>query len=469
MTDGEAGAYAPPPLASFRERLSWSLYGFANTSFSMNILTLFFAAWVVSDLRQTNFSVAVAGAIASVMVLVSIPIFGALSDVTQRRKPWIIGFTLLASAATVVIAIIGETRLPVVGEGTANPSAIANIPFWPLFAVLAAFTIANYAHQASQPFYNAMMGELAPPERRGRLSGMGEAFAYSGAIIGVLLCVPFFTGTFPGLGPLPPHLLATLKSILPLTSPGGRVSTFFPTVVIFLLFSLPLFLFCRDHNATRVRKSIPWKDSFREVATTFAEARKYPGVARFVLTSFLYQDAMGTILGNMALYAIMAMGFKKGSEATLLIVLTMPAVLGSYLIGKVVDWIGPKRTLRLVLLSWVVLLTALILTPSVTAFWIIGAMIGFIYGGVWTAERPMLLSLVPDREAGRFFSLMVLSGRAAALVGPVIFSVTVDNLRIPIGTNLAYRAGVFTVMLGMLGALLLLRGVPDNSARATTS
>jgi hypothetical protein len=64
---------------------------------------------------------------------------------------------------------------------------------------------------------------------------------------------------------------------------------------------------------------------------------------------------------------------------------------------------------------------------------------------------------------------MVLSGRAAALVGPVIFSLTVDNLRTPIGNNLAYRAAVFTVMLGMLGALLLLRGVPDNSAHATTS
>ena len=462
-------SFSVTTLASFRERLSWSLYGFANTSFSMNILTLFFAAWVVSDLHQTNFSVALAGAIASVMVLVSIPIFGALSDVTQRRKPWIVGFTLLACVATVLIAIIGQTQLPVIGEGTANPGVAAAIPFWPLIGVLTAFTIANYAHQASQPFYNAMMGELAPPERRGRLSGMGEAFAYSGAIIGVLLCVPFFTGTFPGLGALAPHLISTLRSIFPLTSPGGRVSTFFPTVVIFFLFSLPLFLFCRDHNATRVKKRIPWKDSFREVAQTFAEARKYPGVARFVFTSFLYQDAMGTILGNMALYAIMAMGFKKGSEATLLIVLTMPAVLGSYLIGKVVDRIGAKRTLTLVLLSWVVLLTALILTPSVMVFWIIGAMIGFIYGGVGTAERPMLLSLVPDREAGRFFSLMVLSGRAAALVGPVIFSVTVDHLRVPIGANLAYRAGVFTVMLGMLGALLLLRGVPDTSARAATS
>ena len=43
-----------PPLAPFRERLSWALYDFANTVFSMNIATLYFAAWLVADLGHSN-------------------------------------------------------------------------------------------------------------------------------------------------------------------------------------------------------------------------------------------------------------------------------------------------------------------------------------------------------------------------------------------------------------------------------
>src|SRR6202171_3529916 len=92
-----------PPLAPFRERLSWALYDFANTVFSMNIATLYFAAWLVADLGHSNTLYATVNGIASALVVVSIPVFGAISDVTQRRKPWVVGFTLIAAASTILI------------------------------------------------------------------------------------------------------------------------------------------------------------------------------------------------------------------------------------------------------------------------------------------------------------------------------------------------------------------------------
>jgi MFS transporter, UMF1 family len=452
-------------LAPFRERLSWALYDFANTVYSMNIATLYFAAWLVADLGRSNTTYAIANGIASAMVVLSIPIFGALSDATQRRKPWVVGFTLLACAATVVMAAIGEHGLPLRGESVIAPSpSTSAIPTIPLLGMLAAFVVANYAYQGAQPFYNAMLSDLAPVGRRGKLSGMGAAFGYAGSITGVLLTYPFFSGSIPILGPVSPAVLSFLKSIIPFTGPGGRVSTFVPTAFLFLVFSIPLALFCRDHNAVRGKTHVPWKQSFAALRETLREAKQYPGVARFILTSFLYQDAMGTIIANMALYAIFAMGFTKGAEVTLFVILTVPAVIGSYLIGKLVDRIGPKRTLMWVIGGWVVLLLAMILAPSRSAFWIVGALIGLIYGGVSTAERPLLLSLVPDVEAGRFFSLMVLSARAAAIVGPFVWAITVDNLIAPLGTGAAYRAGVVTVAIGMVAALWFLRRVPDNFA-----
>jgi MFS-type transporter involved in bile tolerance (Atg22 family) len=97
---------------------------------------------------------------------------------------------------------------------------------------------------------------------------------------------------------------------------------------------------------------------------------------------------------------------------------------------------------------------------------VVGACIGLIYGGVSTAERPLLLSLVPDVEAGRFFSLMVLSSRAAAVVGPFVWALAVDELTPILGKGIAYRAGVLTVAVGMALALWTLRRVPDNFAGA---
>jgi MFS-type transporter involved in bile tolerance (Atg22 family) len=89
-------------------------------------------------------------------------------------------------------------------------------------------------------------------------------------------------------------------------------------------------------------------------------------------------------------------------------------------------------------------------------------MIGLIYGGVSTAERPLLLSLVPDVEAGRYFGLMVLSARAAAVVGPFIWAFAVDGLSPHFGTGFAYRAAVASVAVAMVVALFILRKVPDT-------
>jgi MFS-type transporter involved in bile tolerance (Atg22 family) len=78
----------------------------------------------------------------------------------------------------------------------------------------------------------------------------------------------------------------------------------------------------------------------------------------------------------------------------------------------------------------------------------------------------VLLGLVPDVEAGRYFSLMLLSSRAAAIAGPLIWGFTVDGLEPSFGTSVAYRAAVMTVALMFVIAALILRGVPDRSRRA---
>ncbi|MEO7218026.1 MAG: MFS transporter [Gemmatimonadaceae bacterium] len=450
--------------APARERWSWALYDFANTIFSMNIATLYFAVWLVSDLHGSNTDVALGNGIASIMVMLSIPILGAVSDVTRRRKPWVIGFTILAVLATMAIGVVGQHMIPAVGDSVLGPANMSNyvISGGPLFLVIAAFVLANYAYQGALPFYNAMMPELAPPERWGRLSGLGALLGYVGSILGVLMIKPFFDGTLPGIGALPAGLVHALRTGFPFAHSGGRVSTFAPTALLYLLFSLPLFIFCRDHFPSRVRQRIPWKEAFRDVANTIRESRKYPGTLRFIIASFVYQDAMGTIISFMALYAVVAMGFKQGTETTLFVVLTIPAVFGAWLWGRLTDRVGPKKTLMIVIGAWIILLIAMIAVPSRSAFWIVGAMIGFIYGGVNVAERPMLLRLIPDEEAGRFFGLMVLSARAAAIVGPLVWAFAVDGLTPSFGTGIAYRAGVATVAVAMCIALLIMRGVPEN-------
>ncbi len=58
------------------------------------------------------------------------------------------------------------------------------------------------------------------------------------------------------------------------------------------------------------------------------------------------------------------------------------------------------------------------------------------------------------------------SSRAAAILGPLVWALTVDTLEASFGTAIAYRAAVMTVALMFVVAALILRGVPDRSRDA---
>ena len=459
------GEIRPVVRAPAAERWSWALYDFSNTIFSMNVATLYFSVWIVSDLGSTDLVYAMANAAASILMVLAIPVLGAISDARRRRKPWVVGFTLASCLACAAIGILGQTTLPLVGEGVVHPATVPagwHVNIGTLLPVLVAFALANFAYQAAQPFYNAMMPELVPVEEQGRLSGFGVAVGYVGSIVGVALVFPFFTGGLPAIGKFSEGINNALHTIVPFTASGGRVATFVPTGLLFLIFSLPLFLICRDHNPAPAGAPVNWRKAFKDVSETITAARRHPGALRFIVTSLVYQDAIGTIVTFMTLYAVRAVGFQKGSEVTLFMVLTIPAIFGSYVFGRLVDRIGAKRSLTITLWIWVALLVAMMAVTTQAAFWLVGLAIGLNFGGVNAIERPLLLSLIPDVEAGRYFSLMLLSARVAAIIGPLLWGLTTMALEGPLGTNIAYRSAVFVVAVMFVVALLILRGVPDR-------
>ena len=463
---GEARVAVRAPV---RERWSWALYDFANTIFSMNVASLYFTVWLVEDLRSSNIVFAMASAAASALVVVAIPVLGAISDARRRRKWWVVGFTVVACVACASIGIFGQTTIPVVGKMVVGKMVVGedlSASSWlptvsNLKWMLLAFIIANFSYQAAQPFYNAMLPELVPAQEQGRLSGIGVAVGYIGSIVGVLLVVPFFNAALPFIGPLSDRVMAVLRSI-PYAGVGGRVSTFVPTALLFFAFTIPLIVFCRDHDPVGGKAPIQLRQAFNQVANTLRDARRHPGALRFILTTFIYQDAVGTIVGFMTLYAVKAVGFGEGTETTLFMALTIPAIFGSYFYGWLADRIGPKRSLSITLATWVVLLAAMIGVPGKVGFWLVGIAIGLNFGGVNAAERPVLLSLIPDVEAGRYFSLLLLSARAAAILGPLVWAVTVDGLEAQFGTAIAYRAAVVTIMVMFGLAWWLLQGVPNK-------
>src|SRR5262245_30475797 len=107
--DGSLRVLAPSPA---RERWSWALYDFANTIFSMNVVTLYFAVWIVTERGASNTAISVATSLSSVAVLLLAPWIGALSDASRRRKPWVVGLTLVCAGETLAFLTLSKAADP---------------------------------------------------------------------------------------------------------------------------------------------------------------------------------------------------------------------------------------------------------------------------------------------------------------------------------------------------------------------
>jgi UMF1 family MFS transporter len=102
------------------------------------------------------------------------------------------------------------------------------------------------------------------------------------------------------------------------------------------------------------------------------------------------------------------------------------AVIGGFVWGRLVDAIGPKRTLTIVLWLWFVTFA---LTGATAWFhwpilwlYVIAALAGIALGGVWAADRPYMLRLTPPDRIGEFYGLYGMVGRFSFVSGPLLWS-----------------------------------------------
>lgn len=421
----------PPRAAS-----SWILYDFANTMFSMNVVSTYFALWITVDNGMSDFWVGLASSISMLLVAVTLPVLGVLSDLAGRRIPYLIGMTLASCAATAMIgaaAIFMET-----GTQLALVSLVL-------------FAVANYSYQGGLVFYNALLPGVSASSSMGKISGYGVALGYLGAILGLVLVEPFVTGRMRGL-PVP-FLLGEEGTGF------GRGAAFVPTAILFLLFSLPAFFWIPEQVAPSPGLGLGEKLSLglSRVREALVDSGKFPGVRRFLVAKYLYEDAISTVIVFMAVYSVKVIGMKDTELITFFIVSTLSAMAGGFLAGFAVDRIGSRRTLELSLLLWIACLVGIALLERKTLFWIMGSLIGICLGSTWTSERPFFIGLVPSKLLGEFFGLYSLSGKLAAIVGPLLWGATVTLLS-PHG-ELAYRVAVLTLAAMAAGGLCVLIGV----------
>lgn len=368
---------------------SWLLFDFANTSFSVIMVTfvfpLYFKNVICSGEPSGDALWGFSISLSMLIVALISPVLGAAADYSGKRKRFLFVFTLISVIATALLSLSGPGMAVV---------------------AVALFILANIGFEGGLVFYDAYLKEIATDKSVGRVSGYGFAMGYLGAFAILLLTKPLLN-----------------KGIVLSNAPNVQLS-FLAAAVFFCLFAAPIFLVLRDQQK-EARPAISFAalgSSIREVKHTVRHIMSYPDLVRFLLAYFFYNDAILTVIAFSSIYAQNTLGFTTGELIVFFMLVQTTAIAGSIIFGFVTDKIGPKRTIVITLLIWFVVVLAAIFADRKELFFYTGMLAGLSMGSSQAASRSMMARLTPREHVTEFFGFYDGTfGKASAIAGPLMF------------------------------------------------
>jgi len=358
----------------------WTLFDFGNSSYAVIIVAFVFAVFfkevVVSGEPIGDFYWSLGINISMLAAAVLNPVCGAIADYTNKKKKFLFFFTYLCIISTSLMYFTAESTV--------------------VFALLL-FIFSNIGFQTGLTFYDAFIPELTDVENYNKVSGLGYAVGYLGSLISVALVFPFKDN---------PNLL------------------FLICAVFFAVFSLPLFLFLKEKKSNPDNVKINYfKYGFGKVFNTIKNVNKYENLRNFLLSFFLYIDAVNTIIFFAGIYASSTLGFDIIELAFFFLIVQITAMIGSLIFGFIGGKIGIKKSIFINLIVWTLITLSVFFTNDKTSFFIIGGFAGTFLGSCQSLSRSLMSMLTPPEFKTEFFGFYGLFEKTSTLLGPLTFGV----------------------------------------------
>ncbi len=398
----------------------WTLYDFANSLVSI-VFFLYFAQWIVVDRGIPDIYFNLTFTISAVLLLLTVPLTGQLLDKHFRR--------------------ISGLRISTICTSLLYGScAIAAVSGADTFALIL-FTLGLYAYLLTFTFYTPLLNDIASPEKRGKVSGFGIAANYLGQFAGLVIALPFSNGS------------------LSLFNSTERAETLLPAVITFTLFALPMLIWFREPRKDKVTLNIK-----SELRNTLIETKKlflFPGITLFILSYFLFNDAILTASNNFPIFLEQVWGVSDTVKTYILLGILVTSGMSGLFSGMIADRFGHKRTLVFIISGWVFILPFIGLITNFTIFVIATTVMGLWFGSNWAVSRSVMSYLAPPQGHNLAYAYFGLVERASSFVGPIVWGLVVTNL-ISIGSDRYRFATLAITVFIVFGLITLLRVRSDR-------
>lgn len=399
---------------------AWALFDFANSVYPAVITTAvfsgYYAGYVVGgeDGRGTQLW-GNAVSLSALIVALTAPLLGAIADRGGARKKFMLFYT--------GVCLFGVTLFATLDAGMALRGFIL-------------FVVANVGFESALVFYNSFLPDIAPPDKQGRISGLGFGVGYLGSAIGLMMAIP---------------LVETIELV------------WLATAAFFLVFSIPAFLYLPKDEPGDMTVPQAAKWGLTNMTSIVGEVWRLKDLRNFLIAFFFYIDGVLTIIVMAGPVAEATFGFGEVERIVLFLVVQFSALAGAFAMAKPTDVAGPKKVLTGVLLLWIVTGVAAFFVQSPTVFFGLAVVAGFGLGSVQSASRSYVSLLIPDGRESEMFGFYALCGKSSSVMGPFLFGTA---------TVLAggdQRPAFLVLTLLFVIGLVLLQRVPSPRAAGASS
>ncbi len=359
----------------------WTLYDFANTSYSIIVVTFLYAIYfketVNQNAAQGDLYWGLGTSISMLITAFISPILGAVADYSSTKKRFLAFFTFVCIVSTLLLYFVGPGDV--------------------MLGLILLIT-GNIGFEAGLIFYDSFLPEITRPKNFGRVSGYGFAMGYLGSLSSLLILLPFIQ-------------MELIRESFPVAA------------LFFLVFALPTLILLKEKRKEREKGVSYITIGVKRVWFTISHLRKYRNLATFLLSFFFFIEGVNTIIYFAGIYATTTLGFTKGELIIFFMSVQGTAILGSILFGVIADTIGRKKSLMITLGIWIFTTTMAFWVTEKSYFYVVGFLAGGAMGSSQSIARALMSQLTPAEKKTEFFGFYSFFGKSSAVLGPVLFGV----------------------------------------------
>jgi UMF1 family MFS transporter len=412
-----------------RPVIAWALYDWANSAFSLAVVTAFVPVLLAGYWNDgaasttTTFRLGMANSIASLVVALMAPLLGAVADRSGQRKGCLLALTAV---------------------GVATTAALYAVPAGLWFAAAALYVVASIGFTGSNALYDALLVDVASPHEYDRVSSYGYALGYLGGALLFTLSV----------------IMAAQPSRFGLASSDHAARVAFLMVAgWWVVFSLPLAIWVPEASTGRRGGPGALAGSFRELLMTLRAVRERRDLFVFLAAYWLYIDGVYTII-KMAVDYGLALGLTMQDLIQAILITNFVAFPAALVFGRLGELIGTRRGIYLGLAIYIATTTGAAFIETEAGFYALAVLIGLVQGGVQSLSRSFFARLVPSGRNAEYFGFYNMLGKFAAIIGPVL----AGAVALLAGSQ---RVGILSILLLFIAGTWLLTRVREQPTAGT--